>query len=100
MVGTTRLTLPKRTPTNSVRCWTPTSRRVARWAARAGVAVVPVLLQTWIPRPCALGLLRRGTRSAIADGSLLRSSTHTVRLGISPYSEAEPGAAFLDAGIG
>ena len=63
---------------------------VARWAARVGVAVVLVLLQTWTPRPCVLGLLPRGTRSAIADVSLRQWSRRTERLGIQPYRQTVP----------
>src|SRR3954452_16039430 len=68
---------------NFAGCWTSTSRQGARWAVCAGVAVVPTLLQTWTPRPCALGLLPRGTRSAIADVSLLQWWRRSALLGIS-----------------
>src|SRR3954453_281472 len=86
MAATTRSTLRTPTPRNFAGCWTDTSRRAARWAASADAGRGRVLLQMWTPRPCARGLLPRGTRSATADVSLLQWWRHTGLLGTSGAS--------------
>ena len=50
----------------------------------------PVLLQMWTPRPCACGLLPRGTRSATAGVSLPQWSRPTELLGTDPFRETMP----------